>query len=185
MAIVRTSARSGPADAVLHRPADRRPELERGRRARRRSGTRWPEASSSFVLQPLARRDVLGDDHRLAEEVVRQLHVERQVEADRAAADIGAPALDVGIALQSGVEARRRRSRSRRSRRSAAGSGRPAARGGRRPGRTAAAPAAARGCEAANSAERDARSSASARSIAPERSARKTRTTRPGPLRLR
>ena len=35
-------------------------------------------------LQPLAGVDVLGDDHRLREEVVRQLDVKRQVEADRA-----------------------------------------------------------------------------------------------------
>ena len=56
-------------------------------------------AFSSLALQPLAGRDVLGDDHRLGEEVVGELDVERQVEADGTAADIGAPARDVRVTL--------------------------------------------------------------------------------------
>ena len=82
------------ADAILHRPADRRPELERGD-PRDRGREILGQHLLELGLQPLARVDVLGDDHRLGEEVVRQLDVERQVEADRAPADIGAPALDV------------------------------------------------------------------------------------------
>ena len=42
----------------------------------------------------------LGHDHSLGEEVVGQLRVERQIEANRALADIEAPALDVRIGLQ-------------------------------------------------------------------------------------
>ena len=67
------------------------------------SGETRPTASgncsaSSFSSRGCRRSragEVLRDDHGLGEEGVRQLHVERQVEADRAAADIGAPARDV------------------------------------------------------------------------------------------
>ena len=55
--------------------------------------------------EPLARRNVLGDDHRLGEEVVRQLDVEGQIEADGAATHIGAPARDIRIVLEDGIEA--------------------------------------------------------------------------------
>jgi hypothetical protein len=47
-----------------------------------------------------------GDDYRLREEIVGQFHRERQIEANRAAANIGAPARDVGIRLQNIVESR-------------------------------------------------------------------------------
>ena len=57
-------------------------------------------------LKPLACRHVLGDDNSLGEEVVGQFHRKRQIEADRAAADIGAPACDVGIFRQHVVEPR-------------------------------------------------------------------------------
>jgi hypothetical protein len=56
-------------------------------------------------MEPFARLDVLRHDHDLGEEVVRQLHIERQVEANGALSDIGAPAADVGIALKHLVEA--------------------------------------------------------------------------------
>ena len=110
----------GAADAILHRPADRRPELERrdaADDARKIVGQNLLE----LLPQPLARGDILGDDHRLREEVVRQLDVERQIEADRAAADIGAPARDVGIVLRARRRSGGPRSRWHRSRRSAAG----------------------------------------------------------------
>ena len=55
-------------------------------------------------MQPVARRNVLGDHDDLREEVVRELDVERKVEADRAASDIGAPTRDVGIVFQHRVE---------------------------------------------------------------------------------
>ena len=136
----RTCADVRAADAILHRPADRRAELERRDARRPTLGNCSASTFSSFALQPLARRHVLGDDDRLGEEVVGQLHVERQVEADRAAADIGAPA-----------RRRRDRSSSSASSRSATSSlaidrgvlrqaaDRPAAPAGRRAGRTAAA----------------------------------------------
>ena len=47
----------------------------------------------------------LGDDHRLGEEVVGELRVERQVEAHRALADIEAPMVDVGIGLEQLLDA--------------------------------------------------------------------------------
>ena len=109
MAMARTSAMSGSADAILHRPADRRPELERVD-AGDEAGNSFARSASSFFCRRSRAGDVLGDDHDLAEEVVGKLRVERQIEPDRAAADIGAPALDVGIVLQRRVEARRRSS---------------------------------------------------------------------------
>jgi hypothetical protein len=51
-------------------------------------------------LQTLARLEVLGHDHELAEERIGELHVERQDEADRAAADVGAVVVDVGVFTQ-------------------------------------------------------------------------------------
>ena len=55
-------------------------------------------------MNPLACSHVLGDDDRLSEEVVGELDVQRQVEPDRASADIGAPTCDVRIVLQHEVE---------------------------------------------------------------------------------
>ena len=140
----------GPADAVLHRPADRRAELERvdaRDQARELVGQQRSRASSAAARGPPRpwRRSPTW-----LKKSFGQLRVQRQVEADRAAADIGAPALDVRIVLQRRVEAAPTRPRSHRSRRSAAGAGRPAAPAGRRPGRTAAAPAAAPASRATN-----------------------------------
>ena len=56
------------------------------------------------MLEPFARRHILGDDHRLREGVVRQLDIERQVKPDRAAADVSAPMTDIGVALEQAVE---------------------------------------------------------------------------------
>ncbi len=55
-------------------------------------------ASSCFEprLQAFSGLDVVGDDDRLGKERVGQLHVQRQVEADRALTDVGAPAFDLG-----------------------------------------------------------------------------------------
>ena len=94
----------GTADAILHRPSDRRPELERIDPADD-AGKLVGQDLFQLRREPLARRHILGDDHRLGEEIVRQLDIERQIEADRAAADIGAPALDIRIVLEHGVEA--------------------------------------------------------------------------------
>ena len=44
--------------------------------------------------------EALGDNNGLREEVVGELLVQRQVEANSAAADIERPVLDVGIGLQ-------------------------------------------------------------------------------------
>ena len=86
------------------------------------SGNSSASLCSSLPCRRSRAVDVLGDDHRLGEERVGQLHVERQVEADRPLADIGAPALDVGIALEHARRsASRQRVARRRSRRSAAG----------------------------------------------------------------
>ena len=91
------------ADAILHRPAHRRPELQRngsGHRAREIV----PQHALELHAQPLAGGDVLGDDHELAEEIVGELDAERQIEPDRAAPDIGAPALDIRVGAKDGIE---------------------------------------------------------------------------------
>ena len=73
----------GPADPVLHGPADRRAKLER-RDARDDAGQLLRQRLFELRMQAFARRDVLGDDDGLGKEVIGQLDVERQVEADRA-----------------------------------------------------------------------------------------------------
>ena len=57
-------------------------------------------ACSSFALTRSRCCQPLGDDHELGEEVVGELDVQRQVEADGALADIGAPMVHVLIARQ-------------------------------------------------------------------------------------
>ena len=52
--------------------------------------------------QPLL--ETLGHDHHLGEEGIGQLHVEWQVKADRAAADVGAPVVDVLVLRQRFLE---------------------------------------------------------------------------------
>ena len=94
------------ADTILDRPTDRRPKSER-RHARHRAGELRGEHLLEPHLKPLARRHVLGDDNRLGEEIVGQFHRERQIEANCAATNIGAPARDVGIRLQHIIESRR------------------------------------------------------------------------------
>ena len=63
---------------------------------------------SELGAQPLASGNVLGDDDELAEEIVRQFDAQRQIEADGAAPDIGAPAHHVGVVLQDGIDFGRR-----------------------------------------------------------------------------
>ena len=55
-------------------------------------------------LHGRANLEPLRDNDALREEVVRELLVERQVEADGAAADIERPVLDVGVGLQDFLE---------------------------------------------------------------------------------
>ncbi len=80
-------------------------------------------------LDPGARLEVLRDDHHLRDEVVVALDVERQIEADRAAADIGRPALRRPDRPRSAPGSGRPRSGSRGSTRWPAGSASRAALG--------------------------------------------------------
>ena len=75
-----------------------RTELER-HDARHRAGEVFRKHAFELSAQALTRLDVLRDNYELAEEVVGQLDAEREVEPNGAAADIGAPAFDVRIAL--------------------------------------------------------------------------------------
>ena len=91
------------ADPVLERPSDRRPELQRGDAS---DGVRevHRERALELRLHPLALLEALGDHNGLGEEVVRELHVQGQIESDGALADIAAPAIDVRIALEELVQ---------------------------------------------------------------------------------
>jgi hypothetical protein len=91
------------ADPVLHRPSHRRPELQR-HDAAHGAGEIVLQHALELGAQPLAGDDVLGHDHELAEEVVGQLDAERQIEPDRAAPDIGAPAFDIRVGAKDGIE---------------------------------------------------------------------------------
>ena len=102
---MRTWSGSPPAHSVLERPSDRRAELER---------VDPPDSARELVrerlLQPrlhaLALLESLGDDDRLREKVVRELHVQRQIKPDGPLSDIGAPVIDVLIVLQKLVQSR-------------------------------------------------------------------------------
>ena len=94
----------GPADPVLQRPADRRSQLER-RDARDDLGKLLGERLLELLLQPLARREVPGDDDELPEERIGELDVQRQDEADRTAPDVAAEVVDVLVALEQPLEA--------------------------------------------------------------------------------
>ena len=107
----RTVLGSGPIDAELDREADRRAEIEavdaHARFGQRAVVDRLLEPG----LDPLARLDVLGDDHDLGEGLVRQLRVEAEPEARRALADIGGVGRDVLVVLQQRFGLLRRTSR--------------------------------------------------------------------------
>ena len=93
-------------DAVLDRPSDRRAQLQR-RDTADEAGELIGQQPLELRLQAVACGHVLGDDDSLAEEVVWKLHVERQIEPDCTAADVGAPARNVRIVLQDIVKTAR------------------------------------------------------------------------------
>jgi hypothetical protein len=75
---------------------------------RQHVGEGWIGGES--VLQPdlhaVAQLEALGDNDRLGEEIVAQLRVERQIEADSALADVKAPMIDIGIVLEQLLDTR-------------------------------------------------------------------------------
>src|SRR5262249_57499768 len=96
----------GAADAILHRPTHWRTELE----GRHTAYEAWKFVRQHFfelLPQPFARWNVFRDDDGLTEEVIGKLDIERQIEPDCAAADIGAPARDIGITFENLVDAAR------------------------------------------------------------------------------
>ena len=96
----RTVLGSGPITRNWTGKADRRAEIEavdaHARFGQRALGDRLLQPR----LDPLARLDVLGDDHDLGKGLVRQLRVEAEPEARRALADIGGVGRDVLVVLQ-------------------------------------------------------------------------------------
>jgi hypothetical protein len=86
----------------LQRPPDRRAELQRINRDKVREFI--GERVLNLRLDPLALLQSLGDDNRLAEKVIGQLNVERQIETDGTLPDIGAPVVHVLIALEKLVQ---------------------------------------------------------------------------------
>ena len=118
-AISRTSFTSGPLTRYCTGHPTGGPSSS-GTMRRHRAGKFVLQHALELGAQPLAGGDVLGDHHELAEEIVGQLDAEREIEPDRAASDIGAPALDIGIVLEHRIELGRRDRCWRRSTRSAA-----------------------------------------------------------------
>jgi hypothetical protein len=54
--------------------------------------------------EPLTGRDILRHDDELTEEIIGKFDIEREIKSDRAAPDIGAPLLDVGILAEDLIE---------------------------------------------------------------------------------
>ena len=105
-AIRRTWSLSGPVTRYCNGQPTGGPKLER-RDARDDVGKLLGERLLELRLQPLARVDVLRDDHELRKERIGELDVEREDEPDRAAADVGAVVVDVRVVLQERLEALR------------------------------------------------------------------------------
>ena len=94
----------GPHDPVLQRPADRRPQFER-RDARHDLGKLLGQHLLQLLLQALARRSrSLATITNCAKNGFASWTSKRQDEADRAAPDVGAVVVDVGIVLQDRLE---------------------------------------------------------------------------------
>src|SRR4030095_3108055 len=89
--------RIGAAEAVLNRPADRWAELER-ENPPDRLGELFLKSSLKAFLDLVPHFQALGDNDRLGEEIVLELHVERQVESNRPAPNVGTPVDDIGVA---------------------------------------------------------------------------------------
>ncbi len=92
------------ADAKLERPADWRSKLQ-GADAELYLLEFLPlQCGEDALVHGWANLKTLRDSDALREEVVRELLVERQVEADCTAADIKGPVFDVGVGLQDFLE---------------------------------------------------------------------------------
>ena len=92
------------ADAEFERPADRRAKLQRAYPWHDLLELRLSQGGEDALLHAGADVETFGDDDGLREEVIGELLVERQVEADGAAANIERPVLDVGVGLQDLLE---------------------------------------------------------------------------------
>ena len=96
----RTFVGSGPLTRNLSGQPTGGPSSRGLTRASTCSNSGRRERGKDPLLNACACLEALGDHHGLRKEVVGELLVERQVEADRTAADIERPALDVRIGLQ-------------------------------------------------------------------------------------
>jgi hypothetical protein len=94
----------GSRHTILQRPAHRRTKLER-RNSRDDFRKFLGQHLLQLVMQAFARIKILGDDDELGEKWIGELHIQCEDEADRAAANIGAEVIDIGIAVQYLLEA--------------------------------------------------------------------------------
>jgi hypothetical protein len=94
----------GTADAELERPADRRTKLQGADAPLHLLELRPVQCGDDTRLHGRANLESLRDYDALREEVVRELLVERQIEANGAAADIKGPVLDVRVGLEDFLE---------------------------------------------------------------------------------
>src|SRR4029434_857471 len=95
--------RLAAADPILDRPADRRPQLKR-ENPPDRLGKLFLKRGLKALLDLVPHLQALGDNDRLGEEIVLELHVERQVESNRPAPNVGTPVVDIGVATEDFVE---------------------------------------------------------------------------------
>ena len=97
-----------PADPILQWPSDRRSKLK-GRNERNGFGKLLRQQLVELEMQALACGDILRDNDGLREEIVWELHIEGQIEANGTASDIGAPPRHIGIGRERRIQALRRR----------------------------------------------------------------------------
>ena len=88
----------GAGQAVLQRPADGRPQFQRADAADR-LGEFFVQKGGQAVLQPVARREVLGHHDDLRVVVAGRIDIQRQVEPDDVAPDVGGIELRVAARL--------------------------------------------------------------------------------------
>ena len=76
----------------------------RAENPRDRLGELFLKRGLKAFLNLVPHLQALGDDDRLGEEIVLELHVERQVESNRPAPHVGTPVDDIGVATEDFVE---------------------------------------------------------------------------------
>src|SRR5690606_12507120 len=86
-------------------PADWRAELQPRHSHRKVRELDTGEHLVEFGLQSVASLQILGHDDELGDEVIVELNVEREIEADRSAADVARIACDILVPVDKALDA--------------------------------------------------------------------------------